>query len=131
MKSFKIADCWISALLIIGFLTASLIRLDFTFIVGYFVVGAWQLISMFVHFFNSAFTNEGGWRYRYHRLIVLIALLLLLFLLLAYLAEELVPLLMITLFILLICSPFMAIYYTWLCYHETFVKMKRPLSLLK
>ena len=38
MKSFKKWDCWISSLLRTGFTIASLLRMDFTFIIGYFTV---------------------------------------------------------------------------------------------
>jgi hypothetical protein len=41
------------------------------------------------------------------------------------------PLLWIVMITLLFAAPFMAIYYTWLCYDEVYVKMQRPLAALK
>ncbi len=49
MKKFKKIDAWVSAVLIIGFAVPSFINQDATFIIGYFVVGGWQVISMLLH----------------------------------------------------------------------------------
>lgn len=115
MKTFKLADFWVSAGLIIVFTVLSIFKQDYTFIVGYFVVGAWQVISMLVHVFTHTFTYRPGARYAY-QWITLIAVATL-------------PLG--SFWILFFTAPFMAIYYTWLCYHEVYVKMQRPLSVLK
>ncbi len=66
MKNFKIWDMWISIVLIIGFAVASLINQDYTFMIGYFVVGGWQVISMLVHVFYKCFTHLGASRHVYH-----------------------------------------------------------------
>ena len=63
MKKLKEADMWISIVLIAGFTAASLINRDYTFIIGYFVVGGWQVISMIIHVFNKWFTEKWGSRY--------------------------------------------------------------------
>jgi hypothetical protein len=36
-----------------------------------------------------------------------------------------------TYFLLLLSAPLMAFYYIYICYQEIFVKMQRPLALLK
>ena len=131
MKKFKTIDCWMSILLIAGFLIASIIRLDLTFIVGYFVVGGWQLISILVHFFNKAFVEKGEARDGYQKYVFLFIIIVAILFPLALLFKIVAIPLLIVLFILLFCAPFMAVYYTYLCYHETFVKMKRPMDLLK
>lgn len=124
MKQFKLYDTWISIGLIIGFTLFSLVKLDYTFLIGYCVIGGWQLISMVVHGLNRWFVQKGSARYRYHYMVAIIVLLSLVGLL-AY------PLLMIVLFVLLFAAPVMAVYYTWLCYREVYVKMQRPLAILK
>jgi len=115
MGKFKTTDYWISILLISVFIIISLVKMDGTFIIGYFVTGAWQVISMIIHVWNGWFTRNGNARYVYHW-IVLIAVLTL-------------PIG--SFIILLFAAPFMAVYYTYLCYHEVTVRMQRPLALLK
>ena len=115
MKRFKIFDLCINIALIGGFTIASLINRDGTFMVGYCTVGAWQIISMIVHAWNRCFTYRPGSRYTYHW-ITLISVLTM-------------PLG--SFIILLFAAPVMALYYTWLCYHELTVKMQRPISVLK
>ncbi|MGG9970381.1 hypothetical protein ACQ33O_01200 [Ferruginibacter sp. SUN002] len=115
MKKFKTADLYISIALIIGFLIVSLIRRDGTFVVGYFVVGGWQVISMIMHVVNKWFTEKWGVRFIYH-LITLVALVT------APLGGF---------YVLLFVAPFMAVFYAWICYNELHVKMVRPLDQLK
>jgi hypothetical protein len=92
--------------------------------VGYFVVGGWQLISMLVHITNNWFTNRHSARYVYQTFVLVIICL--------GITGIIVPqVLMAMLFLLVFVSPFMAIYYTWLCYHELTVRMQRPLAALK
>lgn len=124
MKKFKLIDCWISLVLIIIALVYSLIRLDDTFFYGYFLVGGWQCVSMIIHTWNGWFTNKGGARLNYHRVVAVIIAL-------AILGMLYYPVLYIELFALLFAAPFMALYYTRLCYIEVYVKMQRPLALLK
>jgi len=115
MKQFKIIDFWISSLLIAGFAMASMINMDYTFLMGYIVVGSWQVISMIVHLAARSFIYKSGARYVYNW-ITLIALVT-------------IPLG--SFWILLFTAPFMAVYYTYLCYRETYIMMQRPLALLK
>ena len=115
MKKFKKIDAWISLVLIAGFAIATIINRDYTFLLGYFVIGGWQVISMLVHVYNKWFTQKRGGRYIYHW-ITLISLLTM-------------P--VGSFWILLFAAPFMALYYTWLCFDEVRKMNMRPLALLK
>ncbi|RYF87723.1 MAG: hypothetical protein EOO03_10095 [Chitinophagaceae bacterium] len=124
MKKSKAIDTWISIVLIASFTIASLIRLDYTFLVGYCVVGGWQLVSIVIHVAKGWFTTRRAGRY-YYQITVAILLGATLLGLLVY------PLLWSVMIVLLFAAPVMAVYYTWLCYRERFIGMKRPLDLLK
>ena len=115
MKQFKIIDFWISCILITVFAIASIFNGDYTFLIGYIVVGSWQVISMIVHLVTRTFIYKRGSRYVYNW-VTLISLLTM-------------PIG--SYIILFFAAPFMAVYYTWICYDETYVKMQRPLALLK
>ena len=116
MKKFKQLDYWISITLILLFLVLSLINMDYTFIIGYLVIGGWQLISMTIHAFNHWFTGKGSIRLAYHWI--------------SFFSVLTLPLG--SYIILFFTAPVMAIYYTWICYDEVYVKMKqRPLYALK
>ena len=119
MRQFKILDFWINIGLIISSFTISMLEggedfLHNGFLIGYFIVGGWQVISMVVHTYNRCFTYKWGARYIYHW-ITLIAVVT-------------IPG---SFWVLFIAAPFMAIFYIWLCYRETYIKMLRPLSVLK
>ena len=124
MKTFKKTDLWISCLLITVFTIVSLVRMDSTFIIGYFTVGGWHVISMIVHAVNGWFTQKGSSRYIYHWIVFGIFALTALGFIVFYL-------LIIIMYIMLFAAPFMAVFYTWLCYDEVYVKMQRPITLLK
>ena len=124
MKTFKLIDVWISLTLITVFVLLDLLPVENSFIMGYFVVGGWQLISMVVHVIAGWFGDKGGLRYRYQWTVLLIILATLLFL-------AVYPLLLLWLLALLIGAPLMAVWYTLICYQEVYVKMKRPLDSIK
>ena len=126
MKQFKIFDLWLSTILISGSFIYPLFRHDVTIFIGYFVVGGWQVISMLAHFINRWFCGNGSKRYNYQWTVLILT-----FLTALGWSFNLLLLLYVMLFILLLISPVMAIYYTWLCYQEVYVKMQRPLALLK
>ncbi len=135
MKTFKLADTWISMVLILFFLALAWTNY-FSIMYGYFVVGGWQVTSMFVHALNGWFTEKGGKRWFYHCIVgwILGIALVITFIIILF-KDSLgdyffLPVLM-GLYALLFLSPFMAIYYSWLCYVEVYVKMKRPLDDLK
>lgn len=115
MKKFKTIDLFINISLIIGFAVYWLINQDDSFFLAYFIVGAWQVISMLFHSYNKCFTYKKGSRYIYHRVTLV----------------SLVTMPLGSFWILLYTAPLMAIYYTYLCYHEVYVKMQRPLAVLK
>ncbi|CAN5713052.1 hypothetical protein BH11BAC3_BH11BAC3_43260 [soil metagenome] len=115
MKKFKTIDLTINVALIIGSVIFGLINRGESFIGGYFVVGIWQVISMVIHAWNKWFTGKRGQRYMYHWITLI----------------SVATLPLGSFWILLFTAPFMAIYYTWLCYHEVYVRMQRPLALLK
>ncbi|MEO5888937.1 MAG: hypothetical protein ABIQ31_01730 [Ferruginibacter sp.] len=115
MKKFKTLDVFISIALIIGFSVYSLVSQGRNFLSGYFVVGGWQVTSMLVHVYNKCFTRKTGSRYYYHWITLI----------------SVVTMPVGSFLLLLFIAPFMAVYYTYLCYREVYVKMQRPLAMLK
>ena len=116
MKKFKTIDYWISIVLIAGFAIAIIIQQDFEVtLTGYFVVGGWQVISMIIHGLNGWFTGRKGARYIYHWITLI----------------SIVTMPAGSIWILAFTAPFMAVFYTWLCWREVHIKMRRPMSLLK
>jgi hypothetical protein len=120
MKTYKILDAWISAGLIISFIIINIIDrpgsiIDENILIGYFVVGGWQVTSMIVHAVTRTFTYRPGIRYAYHWV--------------TFIAVITMP--AGSFYILVITAPFMAVLYTWLCFDEVYVKMQRPLAGLK
>lgn len=115
MKKFKEIDAWISIILIAGFTVATAINWDNTFILGYCVVGGWQIISMLVHTYNKWFTQKKSPRYVYNWITLI----------------SLITMPVGSYLILLFTAPFMAVYYTWLCFGEVRKMNQRPLALLK
>lgn len=124
MKKFKLIDTWGSIILIFAFTLLSLIKLDYTFLIGYCVVGGWQLVSIIVHVAQGWFTHKKGRRNYYHLVVAAIAAL-------ALVGLAAYPVLFIMMVLMLFAAPFMAAYYAWLCYVEVYVKMQRPLALLR
>jgi CHASE2 domain-containing sensor protein len=101
------------------------------FMYGYFVVGGWQIVSMFTHSVHKCFTENKGRRNHYHKLVLLLAIVTALLIALAQLAEGFFIPALAMLYVLLFASPILAIFYTYMCYEETYIKMKRPMELLK
>lgn len=122
MKEFKTIDVIVQILLIIGFSIQSIISMDQTFLIGYFVVGGWQVTSMIVHHVNKWHTRHGNRRFYYHRISAAI--------LIAMAAGFVVPYLLIVWGVMLFVAPVMAIYYLAICCKEVFYPAKRPLELI-
>jgi hypothetical protein len=121
MKQFKKIDMWISIVLIIA---AMIWVKNFDEITtSYFIIGGWQIISMVIHIIKKWFTHKGTKRQTY-QIIVLVTIT---FTILSIPANFVI----IPMYILLFAAPLMAIYYTVLCFQETYIKMKRPLEQLK
>ncbi|MEO6254264.1 MAG: hypothetical protein ABIO79_13205 [Ferruginibacter sp.] len=121
MKFFKIIDTWISIGLIISFTILIIYEgkgfsisnnLLFT---SYFVIGGWQVISMIVHAVKGFFTDKYGARYMYHWI--------------TFISVATMP--AGSFWILFFTAPFMAIFYTGLCFNEVRKMNQRPLALLK
>jgi hypothetical protein len=85
------------------------------FLAGYFIVGGWQVISMIIHAVTKTFTHRSGKRYVYHWI--------------TFISVITMP--MGSFWILFFTAPFMAVYYTWLCFDEVRKMNQRPLALLK
>jgi hypothetical protein len=120
MKKFKTYDCMISTGLIISFIAINVMKvpeslINETVLTGYFVVGGWQVISMVVHAQTTTFTEKPGKRYAYHWI--------------TFISLMTMPLG--SFWILLFTAPFMAVYYTWLCFDEVRKMNERPLAMLK
>jgi len=115
MKKFKEVDAWISIVLITGFAIATIFNRDYTFLIGYFVVGGWQVISMLVHVYYHSFTEKKSIRRKYHWITLI----------------SLITMPIGSYLILLFAAPFMAVFYTCLCYVEVRKMSQRPLALLK
>ena len=114
MKKFKEVDTWISIILIIAFSIATIINQDYTLFLGYFLVGGWQVISMIVHLFYRRSLPVSKLR-SFYQFLSLIAIVTM-------------PG---SFYLLLYAAPFMAVFYTWLCYDEVRKMNQRPLALLK
>jgi hypothetical protein len=121
MKKFKVFDVWVSIILIASFTILIIIDAyhndDWRELVltSYFVVGGWHVISMLVHTVCNWFIKTSTTRVLYQ---------ILSFVLLVTIPCG-------SVWILAVAAPFMAIFYTILCYRETYIKMKRPLDDLK
>jgi hypothetical protein len=117
MKKFKIADFWISLFLMTTctvFVLLSWEELGSSLVISYCIVGGWQVISMVTHVLTGYFTKRIGTRFLYHGIVLVVVILF--------------PF---TMWVLIYAAPFMAIFYTYMCYYETFVLLKRPMALLK
>ncbi len=115
MKKFKKIDVWISIILITGFAIATIINRDYTFLLGYFIVGGWQVISMLVHIYYRRTLELSKARSAYHWITL----------------ASLITIPVGSFWILLFTAPFMAVFYTCLCFDEVRKMNQRPLALLK
>ncbi len=123
MKRIKMYDLLISLSLIIASIIAGLIWGIKIALFGYFLTGGWQLASMLFHTHYNCFTKKGSVRYYYHWLAAVCCSSLML--------ASILTAFRFTFFLLLLSAPLMAFYYTYICYQEVFVKMQRPMALLK
>lgn len=120
MRKFKMIDFWVNAVLIPLCVFIALLKMDETIIDCYAIVGMWQIFSILVHHYKNWFVEKGRKR-RYYTIAVIIILL-----------SVFVPFVnMFVFYTLLFAAPLMACYYAWICYNEVYVKMRRPLSLLR
>lgn len=89
---------------------------------AYFIVGAVQLLSMLAHEVTRCFIGDKARRF-YHNLTYILVVCMMF--------AAVVQFTFFVFYLLLFAAPFMAFYYVWLCYRETFIYLKRPLSILK
>ena len=116
MKKFKTIDAWTHLLLIISLLISCIVKpLIESMAMAYFVIGCWEVCSMVIHEWNRWFTSPGGVRRIYHRA--------------AFISIITIPFGSFT--VLLFTLPVMFALYTYMCFHEVHVKLRRPLALLK
>ncbi len=122
MKKIKMYDLSISLALIAVSVIAGITCGLKIALYGYYLTGGWQVASMLFHTHYNCFTKKGSVRYYYHWLAaVCCGCLVLAGILTAFRFT----------YLLLLSAPFMAFYYTYICYQEVFVKMQRPLAILK
>lgn len=116
MRYFKLFDFRLSILLFITLSIWLLINPSLDNIIeAYFIIGGWQLISMLIHEWNKWFISRNSTRRIYH--LVSLACLIAIPFGFAW--------------VLVFISPLMAGYYIFICGKELYVKMQRPLALLK
>lgn len=116
MRTFKWIDAGLSTVLIIYFMADyTIAQSTERLIFSYFIIGAWQSISMIIHAWNKWYTRKYSVRHIYHWI--------------AFVSVVTMPIG--SIWILFFTAPFMAIFYTTLCFHECAAKIKRPLSLIK
>ena len=116
MRQVKLMDAGISVILFVFLFIWCLLRPDLeNVIVSYFIIGGWQLISMIIHELNQWFTSRTSVRRIYHWISLF----------------SLIAMPFGFAWVLLVTAPFMAAFYIYLCYREVYVKMRRPLTLLK
>lgn len=123
MKLLKQVDLFIQLLLmvtLIVFIVASEEGFKLNVLAALFVIGVYQLISMLAHEVSRYFIKRGSVRRMYHNISYIIAALSLFY-------NQLPG----VIYLIVSITPFMAFFYTWLCYKETYVYLKRPLSILK
>ena len=122
MKKFKTIDFFINMSLLLSALIFWIIQSNQGFY-WYFIVGGWQLTSLVVHYFLDWFRKSTNRKF-YHRIIFALLLFSIPAMLLPYLG-------MLYLIFLLIVSPLIAVWYTVICYVETYVYLERPLARLR
>ena len=122
MKTFKLIDFLLQVVIIIVCGTA-IITNSMDFYYGYFIIGGWQFISMLAHEFAKGFIRKGSARRIYQNITYVIVGCMALTPFVYVTGIVFVP--------MLFAAPFMAAYYARLCYQETFIYSRRPLSILK
>ena len=131
MRKFKIIDVFISIALIVVLTILSIVKADYRFIYSYFIVGAWQVISVIIHAANGWFTKKGEYRFNYQRWVLVLVTGMLLMVAVYFIAPEGLMFFFPLLVFLLVAAPFLAVYYTYLCIAELAILSQRPLSQLK
>lgn len=125
MKKFKEIDIAINIVLFAATIFMLLFgSIEIAFVLGYFGVGAWQIISMLVHIASKDNLHLSSRRDLYHLLVLCIAVL-------AAMSFALEPLMVILVIPMFFAGPIMAISYFRMCYKETYYYNVRPLAVIK
>ncbi|WP_207495477.1 hypothetical protein [Aridibaculum aurantiacum] len=122
MKKIKQIDMIVQLVLVVAFAMAALLDKGKTIIIGYFIVGSWQLASMLVHHVKDWHMHKKS-RQIYHGI--------------SYLSVFMLALATVShgpiqnvFWILLLAAPVMAVYYLLLCVHEIVTAEKRPSEII-
>ena len=125
MKTFKLIDFWIQAVLIPGGIVFALVNHNY-FLYSYLVVGGWQFTSCIIHeFFKGSYYRDSGRRAYLITTLIVLSLGLILFLALTWFGFFVS---LIYAFLLLIFTPMIAIWYVSICNAEN--KMLRHKALV-
>jgi hypothetical protein len=109
MRLVKTIDFRVQLILIIIGVLFCAIRLD-SFYISYFIVGGWQVLSCLAHLFFPHFNPHFG-----RKFYLWVLLILVIWGIIALISPAIIiP----YLFVLLIFSPIMAIWYCFICYKE-------------
>lgn len=122
MKKIKQIDFYIQAtLIVLWFLSFLFIKK--MFFIGYFVVGAWHLVSLIYYVFICSYSQSS-----HHKIVRIIVVSIITLLLMGVLIDSSF---FIILYLLLVIAPILAVYYTCICYMEVKSLNERPLAQLK
>jgi len=134
MKIFRITDLVIQVILIassIGYGIKEIFSSGDHFVIFYFIVGAWQIISMLIYYFFAAPTIYYEERSCYAKLSLYTLLFGLLLGAMCFLFSSLIALLLVYSFALLWLTPVLALYYLSVCWKEYSLLSKKELIHLK
>jgi hypothetical protein len=123
MKTIKLYDAWIQSILISVFIILSLVNRGNSFLIGYFVVGAYQVVNTIIHVLYN-FKSIGKYRRYYNLTLIYIAFVIGIAFLFPYI-------LFIVAYLMLFVSPFLAVAYNAICFYEVKRLYERPLAQLK
>jgi len=134
MKTFRITDLVVQVILIaggVGYGIKEIFSPGDNFVIFYFIVGAWQITSMLIHYFFATPTIYYGERSCYAKLSLYTLLLALLLGALSLIFSSLIVLLLVYCFALLWFTPLLAFYYLCICWKEYSLLSKKELIHLK
>ena len=131
MKLLKLADLVIQiALFIGGVIYCLLVTVNYeSFLYPYFVLGSWQVLSFLINMTVGTKSMYHGQRNSYGIVLLWALGIGMLTVILSLLFK--VPFFLLYLFALLIVSPFWALWYISICYHEYRLAAHRELIHLK
>lgn len=123
MRTIKLYDAWIQAIMIIVFFILGVINTSNSILVGYFVVGSYQVINAITHTLFD-FKSTSKYRHYYNLTLVYLSIVVAI----AFLVPSI---LFIIAYLMLFISPFLAIAYNAICFYEVKKMYERPLAQLK